>query len=315
MPPIEGMWVRCLDTLHHLTMSYQQARYATDSLHSKETQDRARKNSVGLVPTDAELCNTADYILSIVPPRDALATAQRIATASSSADFKKRTNPLYYLDLNAISPRSARQINDLFSTSSPSVLMIDGGIIGPPPKLKDDHSWYKPSVPVSGPHKLSEAPASGAHLAETLNMQHINSTVGSATGLKMCFAALSKGFTALAIQSLTTAHNLGCLPELQQHLQQYNPGAAKSVESITRMPPKAYRWVREMEEIAETFEADGGFEGEESIFRPVAKVYDFVAYGTELGHEKTEERKRGKTTGDVALLMSEGTARRKEKTE
>ncbi|KAK5123344.1 hypothetical protein LTR85_002775 [Meristemomyces frigidus] len=282
---------------------------------SKETQDRARKNSVDLVPTDVELCNTADYILSIVPPRDALRTAQRIITASSNPAFNKRSNPLYYLDLNAISPRSAREINDLFAKSSPDVRLIDGGIIGSPPKLKDDGTWYKPSVPVSGPHKLSEAQPSGAHLAAVLNMQHINDTIGSATGLKMCFAALSKGFTALAIQSLTSAHNLGCLPELKQHLQLFNPGAAKSAESVTRMPPKAYRWVREMEEIAETFEADGGFEGDESIFRPVAKVYDLVAYGTELGSEKTEDRKRGKTTEDVALLMSEGTAKRKEKTE
>ncbi|KAK4545579.1 hypothetical protein LTR36_002929 [Oleoguttula mirabilis] len=283
---------------------------------SQATQDRARKNSVDLVPTDIELCNTADYILSIVPPRDALAIAQRIATAFSNPDFDKtRRHPLYYLDLNAISPRLAREINDLFANSSPDVRLIDGGVIGPPPKLKEDATWYKPSVPVSGPHKLSDAQSSGKHLVEVLNMQHINDTIGSATGLKMCFAALSKGFTALAIQSLTTAHNLGCLPELQEHLKVFNPGAAKSVETVTRMSPKAYRWVREMEEIAETFEADGGFEREESIFRPVAKVYDFVAYGTELGQEKTEDRKRGKTSEDVAVLMSEGTARRKEKTE
>ena len=79
------------------------------------------------------------------------------------------------------------------------------------------------------------------------------------------------------------------------------------------MPPKAYRWVREMEEIAETFEADGGFQEAESIFRPIAQVYELVANGTELGKEVTEDRKRGKTVEDVALLMSEGTARRKEK--
>ncbi|KAK5136217.1 hypothetical protein LTR08_003824 [Meristemomyces frigidus] len=282
---------------------------------SQATQDRARRNSVDLVSTDVELCNTADYILSIVPPRDALATAQRIVTATSSSRFLHRSNPLYFLDLNAISPRSAREIDELFARSSADVRLIDGGIIGPPPKLKEDGSWYRPSMPVSGPHKLSEAHPRGQHLADVLSMKHINATIGSATGLKMCFAALSKGFTALAIQTLTTAHNLGCMPELKQHLEAFNPGAAKSVESVTRMPPKAYRWVREMEEIAETMEADGAFEGAESIFRPIAQVYELVASGTELGNEQTEDRKRGKTVEDMALLMSEGTARRKEKVE
>lgn len=267
------------------------------------------------MPDDIELCNTADYILSIVPPRDALATAQRIVIASSNPSFKKRNRPLYFLDLNAISPRLARETNDLFNESSPDVRLIDGGIIGPPPKLKGDGTWFRPSVPVSGPHKLADAQPSGKHLAEVLNMKHINDTVGSATGLKMCFAALSKGFTALAIQSLTAAHNLGCMPELKEHLEQFNPGAAKSIETVTRMPPKAYRWVKEMEEIAETFEADGGYEERESIFRPIARVYELVADGSDLGKEKTEERKRGKTIEDVALLMSEGTARRKQKTD
>lgn len=268
-----------------------------------------------LVPTDTDLCNTADYILSIVPPRDALATAQRIVKASSNPAFRKRSNPLYFVDLNAVSPRSAREINDIFAKSSPDVRLIDGGIIGAPPRLKEDGEWYRPSVPVSGPYKLSEAQQSGERLAEVLNVKHVNDAIGSATGLKMCFAALSKGFTALAIQSLTTAHNLGVVSELKEHLQAFNPGAAKSVESVTRMPPKAYRWVKEMEEIAETFEADGGFESGESIFRPIAQVYDLVAYGTDLGAEITEDRKRGKTVEDVAVLMSEGTAKRKEKTD
>jgi 3-hydroxyisobutyrate dehydrogenase-like beta-hydroxyacid dehydrogenase len=260
------------------------------------------------------LCNTADYILSIVPPRDALATAKRVAQASSSG-FSSRKNPLYYIDLNAISPRSAREIDELFRTSSPNVRLIDGGIIGGPPSHKDD-SWTKPSVPVSGPHKLSEAQPSGDHLADVLNVKHVNDTIGAATGLKMCFASLSKGFTALAIESFTTAHNLGVTEQLTAHLEQYNPAAAKTTpRSLTSMPPKAYRWVHEMEEIADTFETDGGFSSQESIFRPIARVYDLVAHGTDLGNEITEDRKRGQTPADVALLMSEGTARRKQKAE
>ncbi|KAK3643069.1 hypothetical protein LTR56_010443 [Elasticomyces elasticus] len=283
---------------------------------SQATQERARKNSVELVPSDTDLCNTADYILSIVPPRDALATAQRIVTSSSNSGFKQRSNPLYYVDLNAVSPRTAREVAKLFSNGSPDVRLIDGGIIGGPPSQKSDGSWTCPSIPVSGPHKWSEAQPGGQQMTEVLKVKHISDQIGAATGLKMCFASLSKGFTALAIESFTTAHNLGVTDQLRAHLEELNPMAAKTAErGLVSMPPKAYRWVHEMQEIAETFETDGGFEKDESIFRPIAKVYDLVANGTDLGREITEDRQRGKTADDVALLMGEGTKRRKEKTE
>ena len=72
--------------------------------------------------------------------------------------------------------------------------------------------------------------------------------------------------------------------------------------------------VREMEEIGDTFVEDGGFE-EESIFLGVSKTYELMAYGTELGEEKTEARIRGKTVEDVAKLVGEGIDKRKLKTE
>lgn len=149
---------------------------------SQATQDRARKNNVELVSTDLELCNAADFILSIVPPKDAIATARRIAKVSSSPEFKRRDHPLYFLDLNAISPQSAREIDALLSESSSDVKFIDGGIIGGPPKKKEDGTWSRPNVVVSGPHRLSQAQPAGEDLTELMNMKHINETIGSATG-------------------------------------------------------------------------------------------------------------------------------------
>lgn len=272
-----------------------------------------------LVHTDEDLASQSDCILSIVPPRDALATAQRIFDASSSPSFKQRTSPLYYLDLNAVSPRSAREIEALFSQVSGQVRLIDGAIIGGPPRPKDDSKsggeWYRPSVPLSGPHKLSDVTAAGAQLAELLNTKHISADIGGASGLKMCFASLTKGFTALAIQSFTTAHRLGVTTELQEHLSNYSPKTLELTKGITTMPPKAYRWVREMQEISATFHEDGGFDEDEDIFGGIAGVYDLVANGTDLGLEKTEDRKRGMDREDVAKLMSEGIEKRKMKTD
>lgn len=292
--------------------NYRVVTNASD--RSEATQKRAQTNNVELLPTDVALCNEADYILSIAPQRDVISIVQRIIAAANDPGFAKRSQPLYFLDLNAVSPRSARATDDLFASSAPAIKLIDGGILGGPPSLKPDGSWSRPSIVVSGPNRLHEAQPSGEHLAEVLRICHINDTVGSASGLKMCFAGIHKGFTALALQSLTTAHNLGIMSELQEHLKE-SPLGPQVAKSVPAMPPKAYRWVREMEEIADTFEEDGGFSREESIFRPMAEVYELVTNDTELGKEQTEDRQRGKTAEDVAALTSAGLEKRKLKVE
>lgn len=77
----------------------------------------------------------------------------------------------------------------------------------------------------------------------------------------MCFASTTKGLTAIAIQSFTTAHALGVLDDLQAHLKDYSPKTGElAAKGLVGMPPKAYRWVDEMKEIAETFHTEGGFD-------------------------------------------------------
>lgn len=77
----------------------------------------------------------------------------------------------------------------------------------------------------------------------------------------MCFAVTTKGFNALAIEAFTTAYKLGVMDELQRYMSEYNAPTLKLAEKgITTMPPKAYRWVGEMTEIARTMNEDGGFE-------------------------------------------------------
>jgi hypothetical protein len=256
-----------------------------------------------------------------VPPRDAQATAKRITTAFKALQAPRPT-PLYYIDLNAVSPRTARSIATLFTTQTPTINFLDGGIIGGPPSLKASSpdttpTWSLPSIPISGPHLLTSAPISGAHLQETLNIKHIGPEIGPASGLKCCFASTTKGFTALCIQSFTTAQSLGVLPNLLEELGARQPDRLKSAKNgLTSMPPKAYRWVKEMEEIAMCHSDEGGFEGEgKGIFDGVAEVYRSVADETILGEEKTERRKRGLTAEDVAQCMGEGLRSKRKKVE
>ncbi|OTB12615.1 hypothetical protein K445DRAFT_320751 [Daldinia sp. EC12] len=286
---------------------------------SNDTIERAKSAQVELLDSDEALTQQCSVILSVVPPRDALATAQRIADALSGPLRRSDgLTPLYFADLNAVSPSTVKRTASLFDRrSSLSVRFVDGSILGGPPAPKPNSSsdgveWSLPRIPTSGPHKLSEIPDFGPKLAATLNTRHISPDIGAASGLKMCFASFSKGFTALAIQSFTTAHRLGVLSDLQGELQTLMPQRYELAEKgVVGMPPKAYRWVAEMEEIARTLSEEGGFEPDSFI--GAAKVYRTVADDTVLGQEKIGKRKRGTTVEDVAAAVAEGLQTKRKK--
>lgn len=246
---------------------------------SAATQERARSAGVEQLNSDIELVAQADYVLSVVPPKDAPATARRIIDALKQGNVRSnKQEALWFLDLNAGSPDGVNKLYELFTREAPNVKFVDGGIIGPPPSKRDDGTWSCPGIPLSGPHRLSDATLGGAHLAALLNTRTIGDGIGSASGLKACFAALSKGFTALAIQSYTTASALGVLPDLRFYLDQYSPAAQQKAErGLPECTTKAYRWVEEMHQIGQTFGAQGGFGGNANVFREIAGVYQALA--------------------------------------
>ncbi|KAI2619948.1 6-phosphogluconate dehydrogenase C-terminal domain-like protein [Hypoxylon sp. NC1633] len=286
---------------------------------SSDTLERARGANVELLSSDEDLARVCAVILSVVPPRDAIQTAQRFADAAPRTS-RPPANPLYFADLNAVAPSSAKKIGALFERTS--VRFVDGCILGLPPTPKTSDSknsngdvsgeWNRPSIPTSGPHAISSIPGFGPALAAALNMRHVSEAIGAASGLKMCFASFSKGLTALATQAYTTAFKLGVLPELRTELAAVLPQhAALAERGVTHMPPKAYRWVGEMEEIAATLSEEGGFPPDS--FLGAASVYRTVADDTVLGQEKIGKRKRGTTVEDVAAAMVEGMQTKRKK--
>lgn len=200
----------------------------SDASPSDDTVQRAREAGVETLSTDGDLVRQCAVILSVVPPRDAEATARRIADALAAAPGGEpgggpRGQPVYYLDLNAVSPATGRG------------------------RLRRRRRW----VDAAQRARLGPALAGGAARRRPAG-------VGAASGLKMCFAAVAKGFTALATQSFATAHRLGITGELRRELGLVMPRHLASTErGVPDMPPKAYRWVGEMEEIAATMNAEG----------------------------------------------------------
>ncbi|KAK3988073.1 hypothetical protein QBC44DRAFT_351385 [Cladorrhinum sp. PSN332] len=279
---------------------------------SEDTHARALSSSATLVTSDSLLLQ-ADLILSIVPPSAAISTAQRILSAASFSSSSSSPPPTY-IDLNAISPSTSRSISLLFSSSKSSkITYLDGAILGPPPSINPtNNTWKSPILPLSGPHPLPPS-ALTPELQALLNTKHVSSEIGKASALKMVFASLSKGYAALAIQSVVTAHRLGVLGQLQTCLTELQgEGATQKLEkTVTALPPKAGRWVREMEEIASTHRDDGGMTPD--IFLGAAEVFRMVAEDTDLGRERIGKRKRGLTIEDVAAAVSEGLERKEDK--
>ncbi|KAL7911258.1 6-phosphogluconate dehydrogenase [Trichoderma velutinum] len=283
---------------------------------SDDTIERARNAGVELLSSDLELVQQCNVIFSVVPPRDAEATAQRIVDASSGGSRKEA---LYYVDLNAVAPSTCKSIVALFEKARVPVKFIDACILGGPPSLKkpsqegEEAVWDQPSIPISGPHSLTSLP-DGEKLASVLQLRSISEEIGAASGLKMCFASITKGFTALVTQSFTTAHRLGVVDELKLELNQMVPTMLTRAEKgAAGMPPKAYRWVREMEEISKTFHEEGGWD--RTVFEGIAGVYKAVAEDGVLGQEKIGKRKRGTSLDDVAAVMAEGLEMKKKKRE
>src|SRR5204863_8737978 len=87
---------------------------------------RAERAGAIAVATDDEFAAQSDFILSIVPPGDAVALAQRLAPA-----LKRANRKTVYVDCNAVSPQTAERIGEALKDTG--CIYVDAGIIGPPP--------------------------------------------------------------------------------------------------------------------------------------------------------------------------------------
>jgi 3-hydroxyisobutyrate dehydrogenase-like beta-hydroxyacid dehydrogenase len=110
----------------------------------------------------------------------------------------------------------------------------------------------------------------------------LGATIGKASALKMCYAAYTKGTTALLCAILATAERLGVREELYQQWAHDDAGFSEQVSQRVRgATAKAWRFVGEMEEIAATF-GDAGMPGDfhaaaAIVYRRLARFKDASA--------------------------------------
>jgi 3-hydroxyisobutyrate dehydrogenase-like beta-hydroxyacid dehydrogenase len=225
---------------------------------SAQTKERATKYDLIDVESLSRLCQVCEIIFSICPPHAAEDVAQSVIAAS----FKG-----LYLDGNAIAPQSSIKIGQIMNNAG--VRFVDGGIIGRP-AWNAKETWLY--LAGSDAKEIASCFSKGP-----LETKIISEEIGKASALKMCYAAYSKGTTALLIAILATAESLGVRDNLYQQWDTENIGFSGQVnQRLERVTAKAWRFEGEMKEIAATFQAAnlpaGFYEAAAEIYHRLAKM-------------------------------------------
>lgn len=200
----------------------------------------------------------ADAVLSICVPSGANEVARSVAAFKFAGT---------YIDANAIAPESSREVGRIVEASGAS--FVDGGIIGLPPTPTRITKLYLCGKDACRISALFEGTQTQAPV--------LDAPVGAASALKVCFAAWSKGETALLGGIRALAHFEGVDEALMNEWRASMPEVPAQSEHIVQRAWKAWRWEGEMEEIAASFDAAGlpsGFLAAAEIYHRLADLKD-----------------------------------------
>jgi 3-hydroxyisobutyrate dehydrogenase-like beta-hydroxyacid dehydrogenase len=227
---------------------------------SAQTRGRAEEFALRDAGTIANLCQTCSVLVCMCPPH----AAEHVADEALSHGFVG-----LYLDANAISPQRAVRIGARMTGAC--VSFVDGGIVGGP-------AWGPKStwLYLSG---RDAGKAADCFSAGPLETAVIGEAIGKASALKMCYAAWTKGSTALLCAILATAQALDVWEELEEQWERDWPGfAEEAVNRVCQVTAKGWRFAGEMDEISATFEEaglPGGFHAAAAnLYRRVAHLKD-----------------------------------------
>ena len=234
------------------------------SLAGRSEASAKRAREAGMSSVDDRALAEADFLLSIVPPGEALALARRLADGLSAANNK----PIY-VECNAVNPRTMNHIADVIAaTGCP---FVGAAIIGPPPKPGSSNTKFYASGPAAGAFaKLND---------HGLDVRVLAGALTAASALKMSYAGITKGFAALGAAMMLAATRGGSAEALKAELAESQPALLGYLSrQLPSMYGKAYRWVAELEEIA-------GFVGEardeHAMLTAAARFYERIAQDVE----------------------------------
>jgi L-threonate 2-dehydrogenase len=234
------------------------------SLRGRSQETQARAKEAGIAGASDEEIAASDFILSILPPGDALSLAQHFAPVLKLSNAKP-----VYVDCNAINPVTVDKVAAAIApTDCP---FVDAGIIGSPPKPGD----AGPRFYASGPAALRFATLRDYGL----DIRVLDGALSAASALKMSYAGITKGTQAIGAAMMLAATRAGSADALFAELSSSQKEMfAWFKRGLGQMPPKAYRWIAEMHEIAGFVAEDPAahelYEGAAHFYERIAEDFD-----------------------------------------
>ncbi len=223
------------------------------SLKGRSEATLKRAADAGMIGAEDDAIAEADIILSIVPPGEAVALAERLA-----ALIVRREKKPIVVDCNAVnvdtvhrSRRSSARRRRRSSMAASSA------------------SRRSPAARA----RLSTCPASTPGIVAVLkdlglDVRIVEGPVGAASALKMSYAGIVKGLAGIGSAMVVAATKAGAADALRDELALSQPAVLARLEvALPDMIPKAYRWVAEMREIS-------GFLGPD---HPASQIYEGFA--------------------------------------
>jgi len=227
----------------------------------EQTTERAKAAGLDDAGTARELATQASVILSVCPPHAALDVAWAVHGFTG-----------VYVDANAIAPGTARQVADLIGAGGGRY--VDGGIIGSPPVAPGASRLY-----LSGDDAAAVQAVHDLFAGTALETRIVTGPATAASAVKMAYAAWTKGSSALLLAARALAQAEGVEDALLAEWALSQPQLVGQVERSARAAvTKGWRWVGEMEEIAQTMAGaglpDGFHEAAAEIYRRSPRLGD-----------------------------------------
>jgi 3-hydroxyisobutyrate dehydrogenase-like beta-hydroxyacid dehydrogenase len=217
---------------------------------SAETRARAAVAGLRDAGSVAALVVSCDVLVSVCPPHAALDVARTVAGFAG-----------VFVDANAVAPATAGRVRAIVEDAG--ARFVDGGIVGPPPEREGTTRLY-----LSGADAgiVAEAFAGTCVEAPVLGPEP-----GAASALKMAYAAWTKGTAAMLLAIREAARANGVEDALLREWSRSQPDVPGRLDAAEDSAArKGWRWIAEMEEIAETLAAAGAPDG---FHRAAAEVF------------------------------------------
>ena len=174
---------------------------------SPRTKSLSEQAGITDVPTMEELVEQSDLILSTTVSEAVPKLCQQVADA-----IEITGTSLLFAECNAISPQLSQRMEKVISGTGSRY--VDASIIGGPPRNGTSPRFY-----VSGPH----ATEMEGLKHRGLDVRVIGPETGQASGIKMCYAAMTNGTAALFTELLMAAEILGLSKDLLAEFQSSQP--------------------------------------------------------------------------------------------